>query len=149
VTEAQWGTIAPHLPRGSLQAGGARVSNRDVVEGSSGLDDRRAVARISATDVPLDRPVDGAWTETRMRPACACGASFSTMLDARGRLQSENTVHGWLDCLGKEGPPMSVMTTRGKTLKGLMVVDGDGIMFGARWYTLTPCGYMVTVCGVV
>ena len=33
VTEAQWGTIEPHLPRGSLQAGGARVSNRDVVEG--------------------------------------------------------------------------------------------------------------------
>jgi len=33
VTEALWGTIEPRLARGSLQAGGARVSNSDVVEG--------------------------------------------------------------------------------------------------------------------
>jgi hypothetical protein len=108
VTEAQWGTIEPHLPRGSLQAGGARVSNRDVVEGSSGLDDRRAVARISATDVPPDRPVDAAWTGKRMLPAGVFVGRLSRPCSTPRPAPVGEDVHGWLDCLGKEGPPTSV-----------------------------------------
>ena len=74
-----------------------------------------------------------------MRPACAGGAPFSTMHNARGRLQSENTFTDGSIASAK-GTADVGMTARGKASKGMVVVDGDGIMFGARWYALTPCG---------
>jgi len=40
------------------------------------------------------------------------------------------------------------MTTRGKASKGMVVVDGDGIMFGAM-VCADALRYPVTVCGVV
>jgi hypothetical protein len=61
------------------------------------------------------------------------------MLDARGRLQSENTFTDG-SMASPKGAADVGMTTRGKASKGMVVVDGDGIMFGARWYALTPCG---------
>jgi len=72
-----------------------------------------------------------------MLPVCACGRLFSTMLDARGRLQSENTFTD--GSMASPKGTADVGMTRGKASKGMVVVDDDGIMFGARWYALTPC----------
>jgi hypothetical protein len=61
------------------------------------------------------------------------------MHNARGRLQSENTFTGGSIASAKRDRRRRYDDAR-KGFEGMVVVDGDGIMFGARWYALTPCG---------
>jgi len=74
-----------------------------------------------------------------MRPACAGGAPFSTMRNAAAG-SSQSTRSRVARLPRQKGTADVGMSTRGKASKGMVVVDGDGIMFGARWYALTPCG---------
>ena len=108
VTEAQWGTIEPHLPRGSLQAGGARVSNPDLRRGdppvlTTGARRRDSLRRMS--------PLIDLLTAPGLGRGCDPLRWWRAFLDHAQRPRPapvREHVHGWLDCLGKKGPPTSV-----------------------------------------
>jgi hypothetical protein len=135
VTEEQCGTIELHLPRGSLQAGGARVSNRDVVEGIiRSWRPARGGANLRDGCPPIDL-----LTAPGLGRGCDPPAPVGAFLDHARRPRQAPVgehVHGWLDCLAKRRRRYDAR----KASKGMVVVDDDGIMFGARWYALTPCG---------
>ena len=140
VTEAQWGTIEPHLPRGSLQAGGARVSNRDLRRGdppvlTTGARRRDSLRRMSPLIDLLTAPGPGRGCDP---PALVGRLSRRCTTAAAGCSQRTRSRVARLP--RQKGTADVGMTTRGKASKGMVVVDGDGIMFGARWYALTPCG---------
>jgi hypothetical protein len=142
VTEAQCGTIELHLPRGSLQAGGARVSNRDVVEGIlRSWRPARGGANLRDGCPPIDL-LTAPGLGRGCYPPAPVGA-FSTMLDARG--QSENTFTD-----GSIASPKGDRRRRYDARKGFER-DGGGrrrrynvrramVCADALWYTVTVCG---------
>ena len=144
VTEAQCGTIELHLPRGSLQAGGARVSNRDVVEGIlRSWRPARGGANLRDGCPPIDL-----LTAPGLGRGCYPPAPVGAFLDHARRPRPAPVgehVHGWLDCLAKRDRRRRYDARKG------FERDGGGrrrrynvrramVCADALWYTVTVCG---------